>query len=227
MEARTTDSGSEARVRAWTSLIQEAAEAYGVPAGLIAGTMLVESGGNPTATGPDNPGYGPARGLMQILGMHFGSGEDPYDPRTNVFRGAQILRRNYDRWGTWEQAIAAYFGALDAQGRITPAQDATGTPGPRYLALVKAAWERFRDLEVAVNPSEAPSAKGGGLAAGEIGGWEVAHAFLTAYQLLGPSEKGCGEPQGPAAYSGNHAIQKFARCTMLWDGRLHILNWEV
>ncbi|MBI4492597.1 MAG: hypothetical protein HY690_07375 [Chloroflexi bacterium] len=52
---------------------------------------------------------------------------------TNIMRGAQILARNYQRYGSWDKAAAAYFGAIDAQGNVTGARDATGASGCDYV----------------------------------------------------------------------------------------------
>jgi hypothetical protein len=71
---------------------------------------------------------------MQVLDQHFKPGENPFDPTTNITRGAEILADNYKRYGSWDKAAAAYFGSIDAQGNITNASDAQGTTGNSYVS---------------------------------------------------------------------------------------------
>jgi soluble lytic murein transglycosylase-like protein len=49
-------------------------------------------------------------GLMQLMpGTARSLGvSDPFDPRQNVLGGAKYLRRQLDRFGSVEQALAAY-----------------------------------------------------------------------------------------------------------------------
>lgn len=142
----------EQQVRQYSGLIRQEGERNQVPPSVVAAIMLIESGGNPQATSPMNYDWhgneiGQAKGLMQIMPWHFDPDHDPHDPATNIAVGARILRDNYRRWGTWEQAAAAYFGAIDAHGNITGATDATGTSGNRYVVLAMAARQRFLDLD--------------------------------------------------------------------------------
>jgi soluble lytic murein transglycosylase-like protein len=163
-EARPMGEHPEQHVRSFAPLIQSLARKRGVPASLLAAVMLVESGGNPHVESPmnyaaDGRPLGRAQGLMQVMPFHWGlpldaegelsPGDKAFaqDPERNVDKGAEVLRRGYERWGSWRQAVAAYFGALDAQGQVTGARDATGTTGQRYVELILAAQERFRDLD--------------------------------------------------------------------------------
>jgi len=59
-------------------------------------------------------------GIMQVMPFHFDEGEDPFDPVTNIHRGAEILARNYALTGSWEGAAARYFGlGTDIMGTTT------------------------------------------------------------------------------------------------------------
>jgi hypothetical protein len=88
--------GVPASVRRWAFLIVPAARQYGLDPNLLAAVMTMESNGDPLAwSGAD------ARGLMQIL-------HGPWDPRTNVFRGAQMLAALYAQFHRWDLALAAY-----------------------------------------------------------------------------------------------------------------------
>lgn len=190
---------AEQRVRSFAPLVRDAAHEQGVPASLLAAIMLVESGGNPHVESPmnraaDGRPLGRAQGLMQVMPFHWGlrlnddgelSPQDrafAQDPQRNVRKGAELLRRGYDRWGSWEQAVAAYFGALDAQGQITDARDATGTTGHSYVGLVLSAQARFRDLD---GEEQSPAASPA-LQALDIwwGHWERVRAIASQLRAL-------------------------------------------
>lgn len=115
----------------WKDLAVKVAATVGIPWQVILAVMGAESGGDQHSVSVAG-----AQGLMQVMPFHFGSGDDMLDPFTNVMKGAQILKDNYDRYGSWDQAFAAYLGAIDANGNITSAQDAYGTTGQDYVRLV-------------------------------------------------------------------------------------------
>jgi len=161
-------------VEQWADYVDEASKAYGVPPAIIKGIMHIESSGNPGAVSSQG-----AMGLMQVMPFHYQPGEDGMDPRTSVLRGAKILADNYRRWGDWDRAAAAYFGAIDDQGNITGATDATGTNGTNYVRL-------FRD------------------AAGLYGGVPDARQSLNAAPASPPAQgaaapDAAGVPPAPAA----------------------------
>ena len=90
--------------------------------------MSVESGGDPKAQG------GSSMGLMQINPGWFKPGENPWDPETNINKGAEILRSCEDQAGGWHpgedwtRAMACYnTGSI--HGNV-----------PNYVAKVCAAW---------------------------------------------------------------------------------------
>ena len=89
----------------WKRIIRKAADAYDLPESLIAAVIRTESSFQARAVSPKG-----ARGAMQImpetqkeLGL-----EDPYDAEANVMAGSAYLRRQLDRFGTLELALAAY-----------------------------------------------------------------------------------------------------------------------
>lgn len=89
----------------WRGIIDHAAQAFGLPAALIAAVIKTESSFIPQATSPAG-----AQGLMQImpqtqkeLGL-----ADPYDPESNVLAGTRYLKEQLDRFGSLELALAAY-----------------------------------------------------------------------------------------------------------------------
>lgn len=124
-----------------------------MPPDLIAAVMYKESAGNPDARSPYNPGWGYAVGLMQTLESHYGPGEDPWDPRTNIMKGTSILRSNFDMAkgkglsddDAWVAAIAAYLGDWDWE-RMTFAgfTDVLGTGGPGYVQEIQQMRQTFQ-----------------------------------------------------------------------------------
>lgn len=93
----------------YADFIAEAAERFDIPAAWIRAVMRVESDGDARSTSPKG-----AMGLMQImpqtwaeLRVHYGLGDDPYDPHDNIMAGAAYLRELFDRYGN-PGFLAAY-----------------------------------------------------------------------------------------------------------------------
>ncbi len=89
----------------WKRIIRKASETYRLPESLIAAVIRTESSFQANAVSPKG-----ARGAMQImpetqkeLGL-----EDPYDAEANVMAGSAYLRRQLDRFGSLDLALAAY-----------------------------------------------------------------------------------------------------------------------
>ncbi|HEU4792899.1 MAG TPA: lytic transglycosylase domain-containing protein [Nitrolancea sp.] len=112
----------------WRDTIVAAGVANDIPPGLIQAVMAVESGGDPKALG------GQSMGLMQIMPLWFQGGEDPWDPTTNINKGAQILRQCEEKAGGWHpgedwtKAMACYNSG-SIHGNV-----------PGYVSKVRAAW---------------------------------------------------------------------------------------
>lgn len=91
--------------RVWEGVIRRAAAQYALPPALVAAVIRVESGFDPASVSPKG-----ARGLMQL--MPGTQGElgiaDPLDPEANVRGGCAYLRRQLDRFGALNLALAAY-----------------------------------------------------------------------------------------------------------------------
>jgi len=115
----------------YDSIIAEAASRYGVPFGLIKGTILIESSFNPRAyraeparsslpPTSDFPNGGDASyGLMQLLsrtarGLGFtGALLELYDPETNIDLGTQLLAQNLRMTGgSVADTVSAYNGGF-------------------------------------------------------------------------------------------------------------------
>ncbi|WP_418025799.1 lytic transglycosylase domain-containing protein (plasmid) [Paracoccus sp. TD-10] len=110
--------------------VSEASLRFGIPPGWIRAVRHVESRGNPQAVSPKG-----AMGLMQIMPETWAAlrarhalGDDPFDPRDNIFAGAAYLREMHDRYGTVAAMLAAYNagpGRYDEHlisGRALPAE---------------------------------------------------------------------------------------------------------
>lgn len=103
----------------WLPEILDASKASGTPAEVIAGVMRLESSGDPRIISPVG-----ARGLMQImpdnlLGMGVPEGLW-HDPATNIAAGGRFLAAQAAAYGSWNQAVGAYFGfGCDVFGTCT------------------------------------------------------------------------------------------------------------
>ena len=100
--------------------IREASRMYGIPQGLLERQIMAESGGNPAARSPVG-----AIGMMQLMpATAKGLGvSNPLDPRENIMAGAHYLRDQYDKFGNWREALAAYNagpGAVVKYGGVPP-----------------------------------------------------------------------------------------------------------
>lgn len=104
------------------SLVTAKAEEYGVPVNLALALTNQESGFDNKAMSPKG-----ASGLMQLMpGTAADLGVDPTDPVQNVDGGMRYLRQNYDKFGDWEMALAAYHagpGAVSKAGGIPATND--------------------------------------------------------------------------------------------------------
>jgi hypothetical protein len=139
-------------VEQWSALVTEAAQAYNLPESTIKGLMEIESGGDPNAVSSAN-----AQGLMQVMPFHFGPGENPRDPRTNIMKGAKVYADALARFGDPDKAAAAYFGAIDGAGNITHATDGSSVDGFEYVRRWRAAAAKYQaQPSQSVQPAPAP-----------------------------------------------------------------------
>lgn len=89
----------------YVPFFQEAEYRYALPARLTARVADQESDFNP---GAYNKGSG-ARGMMQIIPKwHPGVNVTDLDPRDDIIYAAKYLRENFNRFGSWAKALAAY-----------------------------------------------------------------------------------------------------------------------
>lgn len=104
---------------------RDAARRHGVPEDLFARLVQQESGWNPRAVSHKG-----AMGLAQLMpGTAQLLGVNPADPAQNLEGGARYLRMQYDRFGTWRLALAAYNagpGAVERHGGVPPYRETQG-----------------------------------------------------------------------------------------------------
>ena len=103
----------------YLQMARSAASRYGIPSGLFLRLVQQESGWNPSAVSPKG-----AIGLAQLMPQTARVlGVDPHDPAENLEGGARYLRQQYDRFGNWRLALAAYNAgpeAVERHGGVPP-----------------------------------------------------------------------------------------------------------
>lgn len=97
----------------------QAANAHGLPQSLFLRLVAAESAWNPRAISPKG-----AVGLAQLMPSTARDlNVNPHDPRQNLLGGAKYLRMQFERFGTWELALAAYNagpGTVTQYGGVPP-----------------------------------------------------------------------------------------------------------
>lgn len=127
-------------VERFAKFIDEASDRFAVPASWIRAVMQVESAGDQRATSPRN-----AMGLMQLrpatwveLGVRYGLGLDPFDPRDNILAGTAYLKEMHDRFGSAGFLAAYHAGPARYEHHL-----ATGQPLPTDTVAYVAAVTRL------------------------------------------------------------------------------------
>jgi transglycosylase-like protein with SLT domain len=102
-----------------------------VPARWIRAFIQIESGGDEHAISPRG-----AMGLMRLipdtwveLGVRYGLGLDPFDPRDNLFAGTAYLREMHERFGSAGFLTAYHAGPSRYEHHL-----ATGQPLPSPMS---------------------------------------------------------------------------------------------
>ncbi|WP_322889099.1 MULTISPECIES: lytic transglycosylase domain-containing protein [unclassified Yoonia] len=109
----------------YLDLARSAALRHGVPEDLFLRLVQQESGWNPQAVSHKG-----AIGLAQLMPETARDlGVDPRDPQANLDGGARYLRMQFDTFGTWPLALAAYNagpGAVTRHSGIPPYPETQG-----------------------------------------------------------------------------------------------------
>jgi Transglycosylase SLT domain len=135
---------------------------YGLPSGMLHAVMQVESGGNPRAVGPKRKGA-QAQGAFQFMpatARRFGI--DPRNTAQAAQAAAKYLALNYQQFGSWDKALAAYNageGAVAKYGGIPPYKETQGYVQKIMNLLVPAASaseEAIPELPAGFTPNGVP-----------------------------------------------------------------------
>ncbi len=118
----------------FASMFEQAGNQHGVPPELLAAVGWVESRYQTDAVSSAG-----AMGVMQIMPFVATElGVDPYDPPQAIDGAARLLRSHYDRFGSWDLALAAYNAG---GGAVKNAGNAI--PSPRVGEYVRRVNERM------------------------------------------------------------------------------------
>lgn len=103
----------------YLAIAREAARRHNIPEDLFLRLVQQESGWNTNAVSSKG-----ALGLAQLMpGTAAILGVDPADPYQNLDGGARYLRQQFNTFGTWQLALAAYNagpGAVQQHGGVPP-----------------------------------------------------------------------------------------------------------
>ena len=153
------------KITRWTEEAGDATVEFGVPTERILATIVIESGGEPTAIQRNNTN-GWSYGLMQVVPRWHGdlirrlSGETYRreadlgqllldDPSLAIRCGAAILRSYYTQHGSWDRASSAFFlGNPDWRGQDT----VNGNTGEGYRRSLNGLMEEY----LATTPATLP-----------------------------------------------------------------------
>lgn len=103
----------------YRAIARSASLRHGVPPAIFESLVTQESGWNPKAVSSAG-----AIGLAQLMpGTARELGVDPWNPAQNIEGGARYLATQYERFGNWPLALAAYNagpGAVERHGGVPP-----------------------------------------------------------------------------------------------------------
>ncbi|ODT75381.1 MAG: lytic transglycosylase [Pelagibacterium sp. SCN 64-44] len=168
--AETVQAGRPETGGPYAADIADAAQRFGIPAAWIVAVLDAESNGDPAAVSSAG-----AMGLMQVMPATWEEqravhrlGNDPFQPRDNIFAGAAYLRAMWNRYGTIGGMLAAYNAG---PGRYD-----------EYLAGVRELPPETRNYIATLVPllGGEPLAPGALAGAPHVTDWRDAPIFVTA-----------------------------------------------
>lgn len=158
----------------YDALITQAAKDYGVPANLLYCMLNQESGFDATAVSPCG-----AIGIAQFMPDTAASlGVDPSDPSSAIPGAAKLLRMNYDEFGSWELALAAYnagSGAVQEYGGIPPYAETQN-----YVSSIMSAYQSM--------PAPSSSSSSGGISSLVDKAFQYTNGRQSPYGSVGCAE---------------------------------------
>lgn len=108
--------------------IDDVGSRYNIPRDIWRGLIATESGYNPYAKNPNSTAYG----FTQLLrGTANDLGIDRTNPYQNLEGGAKYLSQQYNRFGDWDKALAAYY-----QGPGSVSRTGINSAGQKYIDTV-------------------------------------------------------------------------------------------
>lgn len=128
----------------YVGLVHDAAARHRVPPHRLAALISVESAWDPRARSPVG-----AMGLTQLMPAtaDYLDVGDPWNPRENVMGGSRYLREQFERFGSWDLAAAAYNAgpeAVQRYGGIPPYAETLA-----YVPKVRARAHELADAAAA------------------------------------------------------------------------------
>ena len=134
----------------YRALAFNAATRYGIPPDLFAKVVGVESNWKPQAVSPKG-----AYGLGQLMpGTAKELGVDPTDPVQNIDGSARYLKQQYDKFGSWPLALAAYNAGpnnVKKYGGVPPFKETR-----EYLQKI---WGNGHPTELGLQDAQAQAGK--------------------------------------------------------------------
>jgi hypothetical protein len=122
---RTSNAAPASGSSPYAALFRTAAAKHGVSASVLEAMAKAESGFDPRAVSKAG-----AQGLMQLMpGTAKGLGVNPFDPAQAIDGAASILAGNLTRFGSLDQALAAYNAgpaAVQRYGGVPPYAETQG-----------------------------------------------------------------------------------------------------
>ena len=123
------------------------ANAAGIPPAILKGVITQESTWNVNAVS----GVG-AYGLTQLMpGTAKEMGVNPYDPIDNMRGGAKYLSQLFDKYGNWNDALAAYNMGPNGYDKVLKGKRTLPNETAKYVPLVLGYAEKYGSIDA--NPA--------------------------------------------------------------------------